>query len=121
MWIATSVESERIRVRAALLQHEYAIRIRDAIARERWSIADYADAAGSTTDHINKLLRGVAVMSLADIATADILVGKVSELEYKRKSGAAAKKRRLELAVAEELRMRPILSSLKRSGRWPGQ
>lgn len=61
------------------MQHLYAIRIRDRINVQGWSIGEYAGKAGTSYDRMLKILRGTALLRLEDIAVADLLVGEVSE------------------------------------------
>jgi hypothetical protein len=76
-WRAVDRE-DRAALLAAQLQHMYAIRIRDGITRPN-TLKKYARDAGTSYDRLGKILRGVVVMRLEDIAIAEILIGGVIE------------------------------------------
>ena len=65
---------------AARLQHRYARRIRGRLKATDTNLKSYAADAGVGYDRMVKVLRGSAVLRLEDIATADVLIGQVSEL-----------------------------------------
>ncbi|TFC23374.1 hypothetical protein [Cryobacterium glucosi] len=77
--LADSPQSKALLI-AAQLQHEYAIRIRAGIERTGSGLKAYASEAGMSYDRAGKMLRGEIVMRLEDIATADVILGGVSEL-----------------------------------------
>lgn len=63
---------------AAQWQHASAVRIRWRIKATKSNLKTYARSAGTSYDRLGKVLRGVIVMRLEDIAVADILLGGVS-------------------------------------------
>jgi hypothetical protein len=120
-WKPVRSDADEIAKRAAQFQHRYALRIRIAIDARGWTDSDYAEAAGRTVLHVQKILRGQATMSLTDIATADLLIGHVSEWAWKSRTGAAAKQERERLAAGEATRMARIAPKLIREGKWTQQ
>ena len=78
-WRNAEGVSATAKLRAAKMQHHYAIRMRDEIHRRGWSIKEYAKEAATSYDRMLKLLRGDTILRLEDIAMADLLVGNVSE------------------------------------------
>lgn len=63
---------------ASRWQHEYALRIRHRIHATKSNLKTYAGEAGTSYDRLGKMLRGVIVMRLEDIAVADIVLGDIS-------------------------------------------
>lgn len=62
---------------AARLQHEYAVRINRRLRGLGKTVYDYASMTGTSYDRLTKVLRGVAVMKLEDIAQAERLLGNI--------------------------------------------
>lgn len=90
---------------ASELQHLYAMRIRDSIAAKKWTIAEYAEKANVTADHMHKLLRGEAILKLEDIATADLLIGSVSEFSRQGTPKEPTEDEEVTLKAAEHVRL----------------
>lgn len=77
-WKSTpSVEMEALSL-AAQWQHAYAMRIREQISYTGSNLKAHARAAGTSYDRLGKLLRGVIVMRLEDIAVAEVLLAGIS-------------------------------------------
>jgi hypothetical protein len=77
-WIIPDSPPEQDRAQAALLQHQYAVRITQRLRQQRITLTSYATLAGVGYDRMSKVLRGEAVMRLEDIAQAErILEGGV--------------------------------------------
>ncbi len=74
---------------ASRRQHEYALRIRGRIRATNRSLKSYAREAGTSYDRLGKMLRGVIVMRLEDLATADIILGEISATQSLDKSPPA--------------------------------
>lgn len=79
---------------ASQMQHRYAIRIRARLRTrdpERpQSIKEFAALANMRPDRVSKMLRGVVVMRLDDIAIADVLLGKVGEFAQDSPASSAS-------------------------------
>lgn len=60
---------------AAQLQHHYAVAIRQRLREQDMAVKDYASANFLPYDRLTKVLRGAVVMSLEDIARAELLLG----------------------------------------------
>ncbi|TFB56756.1 hypothetical protein [Cryobacterium tagatosivorans] len=75
---AVSRESEAFLL-VAQRQHTYSVRIRRRIKETGSNLKAYAREAGTSYDRLGKLLRGVIVMRLEDIAMADVVLGGISE------------------------------------------
>ena len=78
-WIEVP-DGERFALRAAQLQHQFAVRIRDAIRAEGRNLKGYASSVGCDYDRMSKILRGALPMRLDDVAAADIELGSISQL-----------------------------------------
>lgn len=78
-WIEPSEPSEADRCLAARMQHEYAVRINRRLRELGKTVHDYASMTGTPYDRLTKVLRGVAVMKLEDIAQAERLLGHIVE------------------------------------------
>lgn len=76
-WKPVEGTRELGRSRASWIQHEFAIRIRDGIARKGWTVEQYATLAGTSYDRMAKVLRGAAILRLEDIGVADMLLGEI--------------------------------------------
>lgn len=63
------------RLRAAQLQHQYAIEIRTLALKTFGSIKAYAETIGQSEDRLLKVLRGDAIMRLEDLAAAQVHLG----------------------------------------------
>lgn len=64
----------RAQYSASIHQHGQIVRLRRGLKELGISTAEYATKAGSSYDRMAKMLRGVAVMHLEDVAMADLLV-----------------------------------------------
>lgn len=69
----TVPEDEAHRLRAAVIQHWFALSVRDAMKRESGTLKALARRAGVSYDRMSRVLRGDAIMRLEDIAAADLL------------------------------------------------
>jgi hypothetical protein len=67
-------------LRAAELQSRYAVRIRHRLSNSSKTLKQYADEAESSYDRTSKVIRGWVLMRLEDIASADVILGEVSEI-----------------------------------------
>ena len=82
-WVPQTDDRGSTLLAAARLQHLYCYRIRLRLAESHYNKPRvYADALGMSYDRLMKVLRGQYVLTLVDIATADILLGPVSELAH---------------------------------------
>ena len=88
-WAITATVDEAVKLRAAQLQHEFSIRIREGLAARGSSKQNYAIAAGMSYDRFIKVLRGEAVMRIDDIAQADLLLGRVTEFDRPNAASSA--------------------------------
>jgi hypothetical protein len=70
-----------LHLRAAQLQHEYAVKIRKALRSRGVTVTEFALAAGMKPARVLKTLRGAIVMHLDDIAAGDVFLGRVSEFD----------------------------------------
>lgn len=86
-----------VRIRAARIQHYYAIRIRRRISDERTTAKEFASKSGISYDRLMKVLRGEMIMRLEDIAAADLILGEVSELAIRD----ASRRRQIERDAAQ--------------------
>lgn len=75
---------------AAVLQHHFALGIRQRLAARGLKPQLYAKAAGTGYDRLLKMLRGDVVMRLEDIAIADLILGQVSELARRERDGGSS-------------------------------
>jgi hypothetical protein len=88
-WAIPATVDEAVKLRAAQLQHEFSIRIREGLAARGSSKQNYAIAAGMSYDRFIKVLRGEAVMRIDDIAQADLLLGRVTEFDRPNAASSA--------------------------------
>ena len=95
-WKTSDTIAGSARIRAARLQHLYAIRIRKRIIDERTTAKEFASNAGISYDRLMKVLRGEMIMRLEDIAAADLILGEVSELAIRE----ANRRRQIERDMA---------------------
>ena len=102
-WITPRDDRASALVSAARLQHLYCWRIRLRMSESQYrKPRAYADALGMSYDRLMKVLRGQYVLTLVDIATADTLLGPVSELAHNaRARDIRAQERREDGATAE--------------------
>ena len=77
--------SDRIRLGAARLQHEWSKVIRRRLGEERVSLKVFATRAGTSYDRAAKVFRGETIMRFEDLAAAELLLGGVIRPE--RSSG----------------------------------
>lgn len=96
-WKTSDTIAGSARIRAARLQHLYAIRIRKRIIDERTTAKEFASNAGISYDRLMKVLRGEMIMRLEDIAAADLVLGEVSEFATRD----AVRRRQIERDAAQ--------------------
>ena len=77
VWKTATSRESGARLLAAQWQHVYAVRMRQRIVAPR-TLKWYATEAGTSYDRLGKLLRGVIVMRLEDLAMADMILGEIS-------------------------------------------
>lgn len=68
---------EVVRLHAAQMQHAYVLRIRARIKATNGNLTTYARKSGAAYDHLNKVTRGDSVMTLEDIARAELELGEI--------------------------------------------
>lgn len=93
-WLAPSDDISPFQLRAARIQHLYAVRIRARLEATGTALKSYAVRSRVSYDRTSKMLRGEVVMRLEDIAIADVLLGEVSEWEHRKAEFEAAKAKR---------------------------
>ena len=96
-WKTSDTIAGSARIRAARLQHFYAIRIRKRIIDERTTAKEFASKSGISYDRLMKVLRGEMIMRLEDIAAADLVLGEVSEFATRD----AVRRRQIERDAAQ--------------------
>lgn len=69
-WIKVYDPQQQRQLDAARMQHEWARLIWQALDRRDIELAEYARAAGDTSDRLERVLRGQVIMRLEDVATA---------------------------------------------------
>jgi 23S rRNA G2069 N7-methylase RlmK/C1962 C5-methylase RlmI len=105
-------------LRAAEFQSRYAARIRGRLKATKKPLKEYASEADSSYDRTSKVIRGWVLMRLEDIASADIILGEVSEIAIMaaiRDRNVRAEASRLEIE-SRALR-RQELEEQRRAGR----
>lgn len=66
-------------MRAAVMQHQYAYRIRGRARRRYGTLSKFASEAHMTYDRLMKILRGEAIMRLEDVAQAEYMLWGILE------------------------------------------
>ena len=77
VWKTATSPAEATKIISAQLQHRYAIRIRDRLRKNGRGLRAYAAVAGTSYDRATKVLRGITIMRLDDIAAAEQILGNV--------------------------------------------
>jgi hypothetical protein len=83
-WKTSNDVTELARIRASKLQHSYSVRIRKRMTDMSVSAKQFAAASGTSYERLLKVLRGDVIMRLEDIASADLVLGEVSEFAVQR-------------------------------------
>ena len=78
-WKTSDDGIERSRIQASKLQHLYSVRIRKRMTEKSTSAQQFAALSGISYDRLLKVLRGDVIMRLEDIASADLILGEVSD------------------------------------------
>lgn len=68
-------DQERINLEAAILQHQWALRVNRSLAHKGVSVPEYAGSIGQSAHRVGQVLRGAVIMRLTDIAAAQITLG----------------------------------------------
>lgn len=76
-WLQAPDRQAEVFLRAAQLQHQEALRIRERMKARGLSPKQYAVQAGTSYPRLLRLLRGEAILRLEDIALADLVLGDV--------------------------------------------
>lgn len=66
---------DRINMEAAIVQHQWALRVNRSLAHKGVSVPEYAAAIGQSPHRVGQVLRGAVIMRLTDIAAAQLTLG----------------------------------------------
>jgi|SRR5699024_3003516 len=76
-WVRPKSRMQEERLVAAQIQHVFAFRVWNRLKFLDRTISDYAKAIDVSYDRTAKVLRGVTIMRLEDIAAAEIELGEI--------------------------------------------
>ncbi|MFJ7288321.1 helix-turn-helix domain-containing protein [Curtobacterium sp. NPDC098951] len=76
-WVQAADPRAEVFLRAAQLQHQQVLRIRERMQARGLSPKQYATQAQTSYPRLLRLLRGEAILRLEDIALADLVLGDV--------------------------------------------
>ncbi|PZF66956.1 hypothetical protein DEJ33_06710 [Curtobacterium sp. MCPF17_047] len=76
-WLQAADRRAEMFLRAAQVQHQQVLRIRERMQARGLSPKQYAAQAGTSYPRLLRLLRGEAILRLEDIALADLVLGGV--------------------------------------------
>ncbi|WIB36360.1 helix-turn-helix transcriptional regulator [Curtobacterium sp. MCJR17_043] len=74
-WLQAADRRAEVFLRAAQVQHQQVLRIRERMQARGLSPKQYAAQAGTSYPRLLRLLRGEAILRLEDIALADLVLG----------------------------------------------
>lgn len=78
-WKEPADRRAEVFLRAAQLQHQQVLRIRDRMRARELSPKQYAAEAGTSYPRLLRLFRGEAILRLEDFALADLVLGGVAD------------------------------------------
>jgi len=113
-WRKAADRQAEVFLRAAQLQHQQVLRIRERMQARELSPKQYAAEAGTSYPRLLRLLRGEAILRLEDFALADLVLGGVAdETTAAAPAEPAASDLRALLEALPELTARAVIGQIR--------